>query len=275
MQYYSNHLPVCLNSVQLQPGETHFHSFRLTEAVKQWLSFKTIPLNYLCHLTNRRLILEFETAAPLESGLQSFMTSDSQGKAFVQIPREAIQTIRIAKSMVLTPHAQIIFCEAQNELTVDWPKEVIFAVTSTDKAERRNCCKDFVQLSSELFQLSPVRGLPYAVDPAAIAQFQAEIATAKLPVLVDFWAPSCQPCQILAPVIHEIAEQYSGRLNLSKINIEQNSSVPLHYGIDCFPSLLLFKQGSLVDQITGAVPKFMLTQMLDQHLSQTQDQAAA
>lgn len=256
--YHIQHSPVQPVIAQLQPGESHFHSFRLIEATKQWFNFKPLPFVYRCHLTDQRLILEPEAnSIPKDSALLPFITFNDANQPFVQISREAIQTLSTVRPLSLTPHVQLTFWNTEANAAV-------FTVSPVEQLGPRNYCKDFVQLCNEIFQLGP--DLPYPIDAAEVARFQAEMATEQLPVLVDFWAPGCQPCQTLAPVIQEIAEQYSGKLTLIKINIEQNPSIPLHYGIDCFPTLLLFKAGSIVDQITGTVPKFMLARMLAKHM---------
>jgi thioredoxin 1 len=85
------------------------------------------------------------------------------------------------------------------------------------------------------------------------ATFQNEVLESDVPVLVDFWAPWCAPCRMVAPILDEIAQEYAGRVKISKLNTDENAT-SIQYGIMSIPTLLLFKNGQEVDQIMGAVP---------------------
>ena len=88
--------------------------------------------------------------------------------------------------------------------------------------------------------------------------FDAEILHAEMPVLVDFWAPWCGPCKAIAPVVQELAETFGDKIKFAKCNVDDNPVTPGKYGIRAIPTLILFKGGNVVDQITGMVAKSKL-----------------
>ncbi len=96
------------------------------------------------------------------------------------------------------------------------------------------------------------------------ANFEAEILKSGIPALVDFWAPWCGPCRAMGPVIDELATEYDGKVRIVKMNVDDNPATPSKYGIRAIPTIILFKNGEVVEQITGAVSKSSIKDMISQ-----------
>ena len=91
--------------------------------------------------------------------------------------------------------------------------------------------------------------------------FEAEVLQADTPVIIDFWAEWCAPCRQIAPIVKDLASQYDGKVKIVKMNIDENPGTPGKYGVRAIPTVLAFKGGTVVDQITGARPKSAFEEM--------------
>ncbi len=103
--------------------------------------------------------------------------------------------------------------------------------------------------------------------PLNDGDFSKEVAESDLPVLVDFWATWCGPCQTMGPILDNIADEYDGKVKVMKVNVDSNPLTPSKYGIRGIPTLILFKGGEVVDKIVGAVPKSAVDNLLKKVLS--------
>jgi len=102
--------------------------------------------------------------------------------------------------------------------------------------------------------------------PVTDSSFNQQVLESELPVLVDFWAPWCGPCKMVAPVVEEIAEQYKGKITVVKLNTDENPNVASQYGIRSIPTLMIFKGGQRVDMVVGAVPKSTLANTVEKYV---------
>jgi len=98
------------------------------------------------------------------------------------------------------------------------------------------------------------------------SNFKSEVTDSAMPVLVDFWAPWCGPCRMIAPILEELAKEYDGKVKVVKINVDDSPNTASEYGIRSIPTLILFKDGKVFEQTVGAQSKENLKQLVDKSL---------
>ena len=98
------------------------------------------------------------------------------------------------------------------------------------------------------------------------SDFKKEVLESDLPVLVDFWAPWCGPCKMLAPTLEEISEENIGKIKIVKVNVDENQQTAANFGIQSIPTMLIFVKGELKDQIVGSLPNPQIEEALKDHI---------
>lgn len=104
------------------------------------------------------------------------------------------------------------------------------------------------------------------VHATSDTDFESDVLKADLPVLVDFWAEWCQPCKMITPIVEDVAKEYTGKVKVVKMNVDENAETPAKYGVRGIPSLLVFKGGNVVATKVGALTKSQLGAFLDDNI---------
>lgn len=96
--------------------------------------------------------------------------------------------------------------------------------------------------------------------------FREEVMQSSLPVVIDFWAVWCGPCKMIAPIMEELAQEYQGKAKIGKLDVDHNPTVAMQYGIRSIPTVMIFQNGDVVEQIVGAVPKRQIVEKLSSYI---------
>jgi thioredoxin 1 len=252
-----DYAPVAPSAVNLDRGEYHHFSFMITEGEKQLLGYKVQPqLRYLCHFTSNRLILEPQTKTNELQAISKIALSLSTpftSAPFYQISYDRIESLSLVRSLNLASYVKLTLKSYDNNAV----EELTFVATPTPQGRienpSANRSADFVELGNLMLQVDET--------------FIQEIQHSQIPVLVYFWASGCKPCEIFAPTMNDIAEQFGDRIKIIKVNMDADPSLPMRYGVNTIPTVLIFKEGAIADKIDGAIPAPLFAKVLSRHLA--------
>jgi thioredoxin 1 len=228
-----DYAPVAPSAVNLDRGEYHHFSFMITEGEKQLLGYKVQPqLRYLCHFTSNRLILEPQTKTNELQAISKIALSLSTpftSAPFYQISYDRIESLSLVRSLNLASYVKLTLKSYDNNAV----EELTFVATPTPQGRIEN---------------------PSANRSADFVE-------------VYFWASGCKPCEIFAPTMNDIAEQFGDRIKIIKVNMDADPSLPMRYGVNTIPTVLIFKEGAIADKIDGAIPAPLFAKVLSRHLA--------
>ena len=105
-----------------------------------------------------------------------------------------------------------------------------------------------------------------SIKQVSDSSFEQDVLKSDLPVLVDYWAEWCGPCRMIAPILEDVSRDYSGRVQVAKLNVDDNQSIAQRFGVRGIPTLMLFRNGAVIGTSVGALSKSQLTLFLDSHL---------
>jgi thioredoxin 1 len=135
--------------------------------------------------------------------------------------------------------------------------------TETWKGRRQDCCA--IQLHPQLIKEKTMAS--ELIKHVSDASFEVDVLQSAQPVLVDYWAEWCGPCKMIAPILDEVSTAYEGKLQVAKMNVDENRDIPAKFGIRGIPTLMLFKDGVLAATKVGAMSKAQMTAFIDQQLA--------
>ena len=128
------------------------------------------------------------------------------------------------------------------------------------------CCTWHVPGNIKPYPLKEENDMSENIKHITDTSFDADVLKSDRPVLVDFWAEWCGPCKMIAPILEEVAKEYDGRIQIAKMDVDANQTVPAQFGIRGIPTLILFKNGEVAAQKVGALGKGQLTSFIDSNI---------